>query len=96
MLITFKRKTLIRIAMIAKAYAEITTTPDKCLFVLRADAVISVALIKQIIHHLLYGSIDTNKGIIFLTNFAFEFLMLTQMPCQIQLPLYLKGNANQT
>lgn len=57
MLIIFKRETLIRIAMISKAYAEITTTPDKCVFVLRADAVISVALIKQVIHHLLYGSV---------------------------------------
>jgi hypothetical protein len=56
MLIIIKRIFLIRIAMISKAYAEITTTPHKCVFVLGADAVISVALIKQFIHHLLYGS----------------------------------------
>jgi len=56
MLIIFKRKTLIRIAMISKADAEITTTPDKCVFVLRADTVIIIVLIKHFIQHLLYRS----------------------------------------
>jgi hypothetical protein len=56
MIIIFKRKALIRIAMISETDAEITITPDKCVFVLRADAVIIVVLIKHFIHHLLYKS----------------------------------------
>jgi hypothetical protein len=52
MLIIFKRKALIRIAMISKADAETTATPDKCLFVLRADAVIIIVLKKHPSHHL--------------------------------------------
>jgi len=57
-MIIFRRKALIRITMISKAHIEIATAPDKHIFFLRANAVITSVLIKQFhIHHVFYNSI---------------------------------------
>jgi len=51
-MIIFRRKTLMRITMVSKAHIEIATAPDKDIFFLRADAVITSLLNKQFyVHH---------------------------------------------